>query len=291
MAKTDLRVYPVKSIEDVLDTAMKFLAMGLGYAWFRGQPAARNDWQLLPKAFRGTKLLNEYRLATEFRLRAAGRATSLPPWEDAASWLCLMQHYGLPTRLLDWSTSPLIAAFWSVFDPRNEHAEEEGEIFCFHPAQFNRSLGYPADIFPLCMDHSTVATLCRGAFTAGTVNSGNQDICAAMPQHRDLRMMIQQSMFTVHNTAVALEDLPNATKQIIRLSVDKDAKKKISEQLRACGINIAYLFPDLSNLSMWLESFVEDQVVYGFHPIVLAGITEAIQRNKVQQSDSTKLTD
>jgi hypothetical protein len=50
-------------------------------------------------------------------------------------WLCLMQHYELPTRLLDWTENILIALFFAVKDKK--HDNHDGLIYALNSARLN----------------------------------------------------------------------------------------------------------------------------------------------------------
>jgi|SRR5215208_437245 len=78
--------------------------------WYRGLKSPTH--QLLPKLFRDPKTAaREGYIAVEFRRRARSHLAGLASPFD---WLCAMQHYGVPTRLLDWSESLSVALYFTV---------------------------------------------------------------------------------------------------------------------------------------------------------------------------------
>ena len=84
---------------------------------FRGEADA--DAGLVPsiekydflKPVRETEHLMLYDFQTGAPLVAAD---DVPPETDLAGWLSLMRHHGVPTRLLDWSYSPYVAAYFAL---------------------------------------------------------------------------------------------------------------------------------------------------------------------------------
>lgn len=101
-----------EKIESVADLA-RVLARG-GFPetrWFRGQ--ANADWALHPGlARKPATLKHEAALMKRFRQNATTLVPHRPA--DEWEWLFLAQHYGLPTRLLDWSENPLVALYFAA---------------------------------------------------------------------------------------------------------------------------------------------------------------------------------
>src|ERR1022692_3428434 len=101
--------------------------------WYRG--LQKSSWLLVPKLYRPSEPAKKL-LQTEDEIREefARRAPSLTQYrpENAWEWYFLMQHYGAPTRLLDWTEDPLIGLYFAVKDTEElQDGELEQFRLCF----------------------------------------------------------------------------------------------------------------------------------------------------------------
>src|ERR1035441_8688531 len=110
--------------EKTFHDAQEFVAfLASGYfrssRWvFRGQPNA--DWELQPSLERFASEMAQPRMVDsieghhlhEFRRRAQHYTETVPEYGNLLERLALMRHHGSPSRLLDFSKSPYLAAFF-----------------------------------------------------------------------------------------------------------------------------------------------------------------------------------
>ncbi len=240
----------IKDIATLVD-AVRFVS-GLGAnCWWRGQESINNRG-LLPKAFR-KPILRKYEesLAREFMLKAPTRYANCPQHDDLAGWLFLMQHYGLPTRLLDWSESPLVALFFAV----REGLKEPGALFALNPMDLNGQQREPGS-YIISADSEEARPLFARIFPKEKTEPCG--ILAIGTRQIDNRMLMQHAQFTIHDLEAPLQNLDYHNRFLFHFEVPAAAKPIIFRELFNLGIRESNLFPDLGSLAIDLIKTIEN---------------------------------
>jgi hypothetical protein len=112
--------------------------------WFRGH--ADIGWELNPTVFRRdpvsagrekkVQYFEEVALFHSFKTRVSNMVHTNLSYFD---WLCVMRHHALPTRLLDWSESVLVALFFAVDDPFYD--DRDSCLYVLHAYGLNEITG------------------------------------------------------------------------------------------------------------------------------------------------------
>ena len=187
---------------------------------------------------------DERSMAHWFQAHAPSRTSTCPDKNDYVSWLSLMQHYGLPTRLLDWTESIMVAAFFAV----EKHEGGSAAVWALAPDSFNKMQGWSRGI--QC-SNGEVALACAAAafgdFTHGEEH--RKKTVAVILDEIDSRMMVQQGRFTIHGTSTPLNRLPQTENYLAKFEVPDSARAYLRNDLVLLGIERHALFPDLQNLA------------------------------------------
>lgn len=207
--------------------------------WYRGHTDA--GWQLVPSVHRRFTADDEVVLTARFRFGAPTRYANCPQPGDFARWLCLMQHFGLPTRLLDWTESPLVAAFFAVaYEPRTCPAA----IWCLAPGVLNPVSAGRGRI--ALLPSNSALHLLNPAFLGG---DSPDEVLAVLGQEVDLRMTIQLGGFTIHGKPSPLEDHPKADQFLRKMIIPEECRATFRKELLLLGVRRSMLFPDIENLA------------------------------------------
>jgi len=242
-----MKSFEVKNIEQFFKAVLSSTILFKKMFWWRGQ--ANLDWKVVPSLYHKGKHKDEFNMIHSFMNHALVRRSNVPNKDDLQGWLFLMQHFGLPTRLLDWSNSPLVALYFAI---REElFSNKNGVVWGLQPAALNADQVEIGSV--LTLNHHKVLPFFANAFSS----SGQKDIkkiLAISSQHIDTRQLLQASEFTIHGYEQPLNELSQADKFMVRIIIPVEAKPKLKESLRVLNITESQLFPDLDHLAIELEN-------------------------------------
>jgi len=237
--------------------------------WFRGQDASK---KLIPKLYRqmrGRRLHTddeeEDELRYEFQQRAVQFPTSRVPageWE----WYFLMQHYGMPTRLLDWSEGSLLALHFAI----RSNTRSDAAVWVLDPWWLNK-LSLTAN--QLLDGLSTVQRRWILEYMPDPADQRTEWIrrylpetffkaslpkfpAALKPPYIDRRIAAQLSAFTIHGAIRdglgSLVDL-DATPRLGKIRIQARHVERVREDLVECGVVETTVFQDLEGLARELS--------------------------------------
>lgn len=225
--------------------------------YYRGQ--ANKDWKIECSLFRQKLLNNEAQMLSDIISR---RPKDFFYCNNNLEKLVLLQHYGIPTRLLDITLNPLVALYFAC---KNEkELEKDGVVYIFEEEyDLDFIMGDIISDFAFFKNEGTYQNFKdvlkrENALADDSIieNTLKKKYILIKPKMNNERIIAQQGLFLCLSNGGIEGKLENdlklkkknfsieASKKIL---INKRFKKKILEELENIGIKQSVLFPEIEN--------------------------------------------
>lgn len=244
--------------------------------WFRGQ--AKCDHKLSPVLYRDAIVRLNYDEPTifeRFKALASPHVRRMP--SDDWEWYFLARHHGLPSRLLDWSESLLVALYFAIAGCAHDRTRRD-----LDRARENSTTAQVFDdASPAIwmLDAGTVNLYARRedfVFVPGgertrrylpdevaRADAGNELPIAILPQRTNERIAAQHGVFTLHGHGqLGLEEYAGRSNGVIRLAriaLDRNRLAHMWHEAQVLGVGRLSVFQDLDSVAAHVAWFSQSE--------------------------------
>lgn len=264
----------LNSWKDFLDYVYEDMLDFETYVW-RGQRC--DNWKLEPTISRLKRTATvprtqehdfQMKQLESFKLAARGRRGPSPPHlSDENDWWALGQHHGLATPLLDWSTSPFVAAFFAFSELMRPQTKYRA-IFALHQPTIESWARIKK-----ARENRKRREQSKSAGTGGLLSfaahiDAEEEITFLRPlSDENHRLVNQGGLFTRSRTDKCIEEWVEENHPtpedddggmiLMKILIPNTERDKCLRTLNRMNINPLSLFPDLSGASQYCNLFSE----------------------------------
>lgn len=237
-------------------------------SWYRGTGNA--SYSLVPTLARRTPALTPEQLNKIERGIANTFAQRSPPFvrmDFANEWKMLfyMQHYGIPTRLLDWSESPFVGLYFaltSVGRDKKGNPTSDVALWMCDPVAWNRTA-----LSHISFSGSVLDETCEEIKAYSP--SSDVDQRATIPimiygTHNSPRIVAQRGVFSLFGKGVegmeaTFSNGKFPSESLVKITISKKFINDLLISLHRKGFAESTIYPDLHGLSLEIKRS------FGFH--------------------------
>jgi len=237
--------YKIVSLSDYFEIFNSILKKESRF-WLRGH--SDSTWNLTPSALRyksEEKRNKALGLLSDFKRFVEIKLSNPPGLNEELKWIQLAQHYGLPTRLLDWTQNASIALYFACLEP-----EKNGLVFVLNPVDLNKEVDPQRPrVFDAHLDTDLIDKYLK---LSGKRDPNGLKTIAIHPTWNSERIMIQQGVFTLHG----YRDFTLTGKQapsLVYLPIPKKVKHSLLKELDRVGVCEMSIFPESEHVCKYLK--------------------------------------
>jgi len=206
--------------------------------WFRGHEQL--EYKLAPSALRYEKLEDRDKainLVDDLKRFLEMKLSRPPERKDQLEWIQVAQHYGLPTRLLDWTQNAAVSLFFACC----KDTDKDGLVVILNPIELNQAVDPRTPrVFNPQRDADIITPYLK---LNGRIRTNGKRIIAINPTWNTERIAMQQGAFTLHGSRKFELDRRQAS-SLLYVPILHEYKESLLDELERVGIGEMFIFPE-----------------------------------------------